>query len=196
MEVVLLRHGETAWSRDGKHTSTTDVPLTDVGVAQAAALRPVVAGRAFALVLVSPMVRARETARLVGLGERATVDPDLCEWDYGAYEGRTTADIRAERPGWSVWRDGAPGGESPDQVARRADRVIARMRAVGGPDDTDADVCVVAHAHLLRVLAARWIGLDAADGARLRLDTGTWSVLGYEREAPVVLRWNVPASPA
>jgi probable phosphoglycerate mutase len=190
MEVLLLRHGETAWSRDGKHTSTTDVPLTDVGVDQATALRPVVAGRAFALVLVSPMARALETARLVGLGEQAIVDRDLCEWEYGSYEGRTTADIRAERPGWSVWRDGAPGGESPDDVARRADRVIARCRAV------DGDVCLVAHAHLLRVLAARWIGLDAADGARLRLDTGTWSVLGYEREAPVVLRWNVPASPA
>jgi probable phosphoglycerate mutase len=192
MDVLLLRHGETEWSRDGRHTSTTDVPLTDVGVAQATALRRVVAGRTFALVLVSPMVRARDTARLVGLGDGAEVDPDLSEWDYGEYEGRTTAEIRAERPGWSVWTDGAPGGESPADVARRADRVIDRCRTAAGGE---GDVCVVAHAHLLRVLAARWIGLDAADGARLRLDTGTWSALGYEREAPVVLRWNVPASP-
>jgi probable phosphoglycerate mutase len=192
MDVLLLRHGETEWSRDGRHTSTTDVPLTDVGVAQATALRRVVAGRTFALVLVSPMVRARDTARLVGLGDGAEVDPDLSEWDYGEYEGRTTAEIRAERPGWSVWTDGAPGGESPADVARRADRVIDRCRTAAGGE---GDVCVVAHAHLLRVLAARWIGLDAADGARLRLDTGTWSVLGYERETPVVLRWNVPASP-
>jgi probable phosphoglycerate mutase len=192
MDGLLLRHGETEWSRDGRHTSTTDVPLTDVGVAQATALRRVVAGRTFALVLVSPMVRARDTARLVGLGDGAEVDPDLSEWDYGEYEGRTTAEIRAERPGWSVWTDGAPGGESPADVARRADRVIDRCRTAAGGE---GDVCVVAHAHLLRVLAARWIGLDAADGARLRLDTGTWSALGYEREAPVVLRWNVPASP-
>jgi probable phosphoglycerate mutase len=192
MDVLLLRHGETEWSRDGRHTSTTDVPLTDVGVAQATALRRVVAGRTFALVLVSPMVRARDTARLVGLGDGAEVDPDLSEWDYGEYEGRTTAEIRAERPGWSVWTDGAPGGESPADVARRADQVIDRCRTAAGGE---GDVCVVAHAHLLRVLAARWIGLDAADGARLRLDTGTWSALGYEREAPVVLRWNVPASP-
>jgi probable phosphoglycerate mutase len=192
MDVLLLRHGETEWSRDGRHTSTTDVPLTDVGVAQATALRRVVAGRTFALVLVSPMVRARDTTRLVGLGDGAEVDPDLSEWDYGEYEGRTTAEIRAERPGWSVWTDGAPGGESPADVARRADRVIDRCRTAAGGE---GDVCVVAHAHLLRVLAARWIGLDAADGARLRLDTGTWSALGYEREAPVVLRWNVPASP-
>jgi probable phosphoglycerate mutase len=192
MDVLLLRHGETEWSRDGRHTSTTDVPLTDVGVAQATALRRVVAGRTFALVLVSPMVRARDTARLVGLGDGAEVDPDLSEWDYGEYEGRTTAEIRAERPGWSVWTDGAPGGESPADVARRADRVIDRCRTAAGGE---GDVCVVAHAHLLRVLAARWIGLDAADGARLGLDTGTWSALGYEREAPVVLRWNVPASP-
>jgi probable phosphoglycerate mutase len=194
MDVLLLRHGETEWSRDGKHTSTTDIPLTDVGVAQGAALRPLVAAHTFALVLVSPMVRARETAQLVGLGDDADVDRDLCEWDYGEYEGRTTAEIRAERPGWSVWTDGAPGGESPEEVARRADRVIERCRAVGAVDG--GDVCLVAHAHLLRVLAARWVGLGAADGARLRLDTGTWSVLGYEREAPVVLRWNVPASPA
>lgn len=188
MRVLLLRHGETEWSRDGRHTSTTDVPLTDAGVAQATALRPVVQTwpSPFALVLVSPMVRARETARLVGLDDRAEVDPDLCEWTYGDYEGRTTVDIRAERPGWSVWTDGAPDGESPDQVAARADRVVARCRAA------DGDVCLAAHAHFLRVLAARWIGLDAADGSRLRLDTGTWSLLGYEREAPVVLRWNVP----
>jgi probable phosphoglycerate mutase len=190
MAILLVRHGETEWSRDGRHTSTTDVELTEVGMAQAMALRPVVAAWSFAVVLVSPMARARDTARLVGLDDpvrRVEINRDLCEWRYGEYEGRTTAEIREERPGWSVWTDGAPGGESPDQVARRADRVVARCREV------DGDVCIVGHAHLLRVLAARWIGLGAADGARLRLDTGTWSVLGYEREAPVVLRWNVPA---
>lgn len=187
--VLLLRHGETEWSRDGRHTSTTDVPLTDAGVEQATAVRPVTRGWAFALVVVSPMARARDTARLAGLDDgRVEVSRDLCEWDYGEYEGRTTADICAERPGWSLWADGAPGGESPAQVAARVDRVIARCRAA------DGDVCLVAHAHVLRVLAARWIGLGAADGARLRLDTGTWSALGYERETPVVLRWNVPAS--
>ena len=188
--VLLLRHGETEWSRDGKHTSTTDVALTEAGLAEAMALRHVVATWRFALVIVSPMARARDTARLAGLDDqRVEVSGDLREWDYGGYEGRTTAEIRARRPGWSVWTDGAPGGESPDVVAHRADRVIARCRTAGG------DVCLVAHAHVLRVLAARWIGLDAADGARLRLDTGTWSVLGYERETPVVLRWNVPTSP-
>lgn len=189
-QILLLRHGETEWSRDGKHTSTTDVALTEAGLAEAMALRHVAARWTFALVVVSPMARARDTARLAGLDDqRVEVSGDLREWDYGEYEGRTTADIRATRPGWSVWTDGAPGGESPADVAARTDRVIARCRAA------DGDVCLVAHAHVLRVLAARWIGLDASDGARLRLDTGTWSVLGYEREAPVVLRWNVPASP-
>jgi probable phosphoglycerate mutase len=188
-QILLLRHGETEWSRDGKHTSTTDVALTEAGLAEAMALRHVAARWTFALVVVSPMARARDTARLAGLDDqRVEVSGDLREWDYGEYEGRTTADIRATRPGWSVWTDGAPGGESPADVAARTDRVIARCRAA------DGDVCLVAHAHVLRVLAARWIGLDASDGARLRLDTGTWSVLGYEREAPVVLRWNVPAS--
>lgn len=186
--VFLLRHGETEWSRDGRHTSTTDVDLTDVGIEEAEALRPAVAQWSFDVVLVSPMRRALETARLVGLGDRVEVDPDLCEWRYGDFEGRTTQDIRREWPDWSVWSHGAPGGESPAEVAQRADRIIARCASVAG------DVCLVAHAHILRVLAARWIGLDASDGARLRLDTGTWSVLAYEREVPVVLRWNVPAS--
>jgi probable phosphoglycerate mutase len=189
-QILLLRHGETEWSRDGKHTSTTDVALTEAGLAEAMALRHVAARWTFALVVVSPMARARDTARLAGLDDqRVEVSGDLREWDYGEYEGRTTADIRATRPGWSVWTDGAPGGESPADVAARTDRVIARCRAA------DGDICLVAHAHVLRVLAARWIGLDASDGARLRLDTGTWSVLGYERETPVVLRWNVPTSP-
>jgi probable phosphoglycerate mutase len=188
-QILLLRHGETEWSRDGRHTSPTDVALTEAGLAEAMALRHVAARWTLALVVVSPMARARDTARLAGLDDqRVEVSGDLREWDYGEYEGRTTADIRAPRPGWSVWTDGAPGGESPADVAARTDRVIARCRAA------DGDVCLVAHAHVLRVLAARWIGLDASDGARLRLDTGTWSVLGYEREAPVVLRWNVPAS--
>lgn len=183
-EIILVRHGATEWSQDGRHTGRTDVPLTAAGRAQAEALRPRVVGRDYALVLVSPLQRARETCRLVGLGADADVDDDLHEWDYGDYEGLTTAEIRRTRPGWVVFDDGAPGGETPEQVGARADRVIGRTDAV------DGTVALVAHGHLLRVLAARWIGLPPAVGARLHLGTGTLSALGFEREIRVVQSWN------
>ncbi|MDF5755716.1 histidine phosphatase family protein [Spongiactinospora sp. TRM90649] len=187
--MTLLRHGETEWSRDGRHTGRTDVPLTARGQGQARALAPLVEGREFELALVSPARRARETAELAGLA-RYEVEPDLWEWDYGGYEGITTRRIRETRPGWYLWRDGVvPGdadhpGESIAQVGERADKVIARARA------TDGAVAVVAHGHMLRVLAARWLGLPPKDGRLFRLDTGTFSELGYEHDIPVILHWN------
>ncbi|MEU7983811.1 histidine phosphatase family protein [Streptosporangium canum] len=190
-EMILLRHGETEWSRDGRHTGRTDLPLTDKGDNQARALAPLVKGRTFDLTLVSPALRARRTAELAGLTDYET-DPDLWEWDYGGYEGITTPDIRETRPGWFLWRDGViPGdaehpGESAREVGARADRVIARARAV------DGDVALVAHGHFLRVLCARWLGLLPENGRHFRLDTGTYSRLGYERDEPVVLTWNAP----
>ncbi|MET8333708.1 histidine phosphatase family protein [Streptosporangium canum] len=190
-EMILLRHGETEWSRDGRHTGRTDLPLTDKGDNQARALAPLVKGRTFDLTLVSPALRARRTAELAGLTDYET-DPDLWEWDYGGYEGITTPDIRETRPGWFLWRDGViPGdaehpGESAREVGARADRVIARARAV------DGDVVLVAHGHFLRVLCARWLGLLPENGRHFRLDTGTYSRLGYERDEPVVLTWNAP----
>jgi probable phosphoglycerate mutase len=183
-DIVLVRHGETAWSRSGQHTSRTYIELTAAGRAQATRLAPALAERTFALVLTSPLVRALETCRLAGFGERCEVDDDLVEWDYGDYEGRTTADIRAGRPNWSLWRDGAPGGEQADDVGARADRVIAKARDVGG------DTLVFSHAHLLRVLGARWVELGAADGSRFALDPASVSVLGWERETAVFERWN------
>jgi broad specificity phosphatase PhoE len=184
-EVVLVRHGETEWSRAGKHTGRTDVPLTDTGREQASALAAALRGRDYALVLTSPLSRASETCRLAGFGDLARERADLREWDYGAYEGRTTAEIREERPDWSLWRDGVPNGETEADVGARADRVIAELRAAAG------DAVVFAHGHLLRVLAARWLGLDPSAGRLLALDTATISVLGYERETAVVRRWNV-----
>lgn len=184
-EVVLLRHGETEWSATGRHTGTTDVPLTDAGRAAARAIGATFAGRSFALVLTSPLQRAAETARLAGLAG-AEVVADLAEWDYGEYEGRTTADIRTERPGWTVWDGPVAGGEEVDDVGRRADRVIAACRAAGG------DVALVGHGHHLRVLAARWVGLPPVAGRLLALSTATLSVLGWEREQPVIRSWNVP----
>ena len=186
-QIVLVRHGETEWSRDGRHTSRTDIPLTGEGQSQARSLGARLDAWTFALVLTSPMARARETCRLAGQGERAQVTDDLKEWDYGDYEGRRTAEIRAERPGWTLWRDGAPGGETAFDVQRRADRVIARADVAGG------DVAVFAHGHLLRILAARWAGLPPTAAAHLALDTATVSVLGWERDERVVRRWNVPA---
>lgn len=180
----LLRHGETPWTLTGRHTGRTDVLLTPVGERQAGALRRHLAGRQFALVLTSPLLRARETCRLAGYGDVAELDPDLREWDYGALEGKTTPEIRKEWPGWTVWDAGAPGGESPDDIGRRAERVIARARSAGG------DTAVFAHGHLLRVLAARWLGLPPSAGASLALDTASVSVLGYEREQPVIRHWN------
>jgi probable phosphoglycerate mutase len=191
MDVILLRHGETEWSRAGRHTGRTDLPLTDRGEEQARALARVIKGRQFALVLVSPAQRARRTAELAGAASY-DVDPDLWEWDYGGYEGITTPQIRESRPGWYLWRDGIiPGdadhpGETVGHVGERADRVIARVRQAEG------DVLIVAHGHFLRVLAARWLGLPADEGRHLRLDTGTYSVLGYEHEEPVLLHWNAP----
>ena len=182
VRIVLIRHGETEWSASGKHTSVTDVPLLESGRRDAERLRERLAGRDFALVLSSPRSRARETAALAGLTPE--VDEDLVEFDYGSYEGRTTPEIREERPGWSVWADGAPGGETAEQVGARADRAIERALAAGG------DVAVVAHGHFLRILAARWIGLPATYGGHLALDTGSVSELGFERERRVIWIWN------
>jgi broad specificity phosphatase PhoE len=182
--IYLVRHGETEWSASGKHTSVTDVPLTDAGRAAAAKVRQVFAGVDLALVLVSPRSRARETAELAGLGDRAVVDEDLVELGYGDYEGLTTPEIRAQRPGWSVWSDGSPGGETLADVARRADRVIARALAAGG------DVALFAHGHLLRVLGARWIEQPPELGGNLALSTGAICRLGFERERRVLDDWN------
>jgi probable phosphoglycerate mutase len=181
---LLIRHGETEWSRSGRHTGLTDLPLLPEGEAQAEALAPVLGHRVFALVLTSPLLRARQTCERAGLGGVAEVDPDLTEWDYGEYEGLTTTEIRRQRPGWDLFTDGVPGGESPEDVGRRADRVIARVRAVTG------DVACFAHGHVLRVLAARWVGLGATGGASLTLSPASLSELGWERERPVVRLWN------
>jgi probable phosphoglycerate mutase len=188
--VYLVRHGETEWSASGKHTSITDVPLTEAGRTAAARLRDVFASVDVKLVLVSPRVRARETAELAGLGDRAQVEADLVEFEYGAYEGRTTPEIRQERPDWNLWFDGAPGGETAEAVGRRADRVIARALAAGG------DVALFAHGHVLRILGARWLGLPASSGARFGLDTASICELGFERETRVLWKWNVTAGPA
>ena len=181
--VWLLRHAETEWSRTGKHTGRTDIPLTDKGREVASSLRARLEGHAFNLVLCSPLSRARETAQLAGL-EPSALNDDLLEWDYGEYEGLTTPEIREQRPDWYLWRDGAPGGESPDDVAARCDRVIAELRPVEG------DVAIVAHGHILRALAARWVDAPVALGGRLHLGTGSISVLAYERENAVISRWN------
>ena len=184
-EVVLIRHAETEWSLARKHTGRTDIPLTDAGREAARSLLGRLAGRHFALVLTSPLVRAAETARLAGL--EAAEDPDLMEWDYGEYEGRTTRDIRAERPDWWLWRDGCPGGEAPADVAARADRVIARALAALA----DGDAALVAHGHVLRALAARWIEQPPDLGARLWLATGALCSLGFERDVRVLRLWNL-----
>jgi len=186
-EVVLIRHGETEWSLTGRHTGTTDIPLTAHGEEQAKALGAVVGGERFRLVLTSPLVRARRTAALAGLSA-AEVDGDLTEWDYGDYEGRTTAEISAElgRP-WTVFADGVRGGETAEQVGARADRVLARVRPIVAEGGA---VGLVAHGHLLRVLAARWLGLRPSDGALFKLDAGSISRLGTEHERPVIALWN------
>ena len=189
-EVVLVRHGQTEWSKAGKHTGRTDVPLTPRGIRQAEALAAALGGRTFALVLTSPLQRAVDTCRLAGLAARVERTPDLVEWDYGDYEGRTTAEIRARVPGWSLWRDGAPGGEQADDVGRRVDRVIAAIRR------GDGDAALFAHGHVLRVFAARWLGLPATDGRLFALDTATLGVLGWEREVAVIRRWNEPGTSA
>jgi broad specificity phosphatase PhoE len=185
-DVWLIRHGETEWSRRGRHTGITDLPLTDAGRRAAEALVPVLARESFVRVLTSPLERARETCQLAGLGDRAQVDPDLVEWNYGDYEGLTSAEIRDRAPGWLLFRDGAPGGERPDDVSRRVDRVIARARAAPG------HVAIVAHGHLLRSLAARWLGWPVAAGQHFLLDTATVNVVSAYHEAPAIKRWNAP----
>ena len=182
MRVFVIRHGETEWSRAGKHTGRTDVSLTPAGEIEAQALGKALARERFALVLTSPLQRARETARLAGYPEAQRCD-DLVEWNYGSYEGRTTAEIRAERPDWSLWSDGCPDGETPADVGRRADRVITMVR------DADGDAALFAHGHILRVLTARWLELDPSEGRRFLLATGGVGVLGYERKTSVIVRW-------
>jgi len=181
---VLARHGATEWSASGRHTGSTDLPLSETGRRQAATLRERLSGYEFALVLTSPLQRARDTCEAAGLGAAAQVEPDLREFDYGSYEGLTTDQIREERPAWSIWRDGAPGGETPDQVGERADRVIARAL------EADGDVAVFAHGHLLRVLGARWVELPAPYGGNLGLSTAAVCELGYERERRALWLWN------
>jgi broad specificity phosphatase PhoE len=182
--VVLIRHGETEWTKSGQHTGWMDVPLTPAGRADAERLKARLASIGFTRVFVSPLSRARETCALAGLGERAEERPDLREWNYGQYEGRTSKQILAERPEWSLWRDGCPGGEVAAEVGARADRVLTEVRSV------DGNVALFAHGHLLRVLAARWIGLPPEDGALLALSTASVSVLGAERGNDVVWSWN------
>jgi probable phosphoglycerate mutase len=181
----LVRHGETEWAKHGKHTGRTDVPLTELGREQARGIAARLAGRSFEVVLSSPLSRALETARLAGFGGQVETTEDLLEWDYGADEGRTTVEIRVQRPGWTVWRDGPKDGETARQVARRVDRVIARVRR-----DVTGDALVFAHGHVLRVLAARWLGIPPTNGRRFALSTATLSILGWEREEPVIERWN------
>jgi broad specificity phosphatase PhoE len=184
--VYLARHGETAWSLSGQHTGRTDLPLTERGERNARALGERLRGMTFAKVLTSPLQRAVRTCELAGFGAVAEIDPDLVEWDYGEYEGRRTAEIHSERPDWQLFRDGCPGGESPDQIGARADRVVGRVRAVKG------DVLVFSSGHFLRVLAARWLGLDAAGGRYLLLSTASLSALGYEHHQaePAIRLWN------
>jgi broad specificity phosphatase PhoE len=184
---VLVRHGETEWSRSGRHTARTDLDLTPEGERQSEAVARQLAGRRFSAVLVSPRRRALQTVGLLGLADRAEVVDDLAEWDYGAYEGRTGDDIRAERPGWVLWFDGAPEGETASQVAERADRVIARVLEV------DGDVLIVSHGHFLRALTARWLGEPVAGGRLFRLATGTVGVLGWEHGRRAVEVWNCGA---
>ena len=183
-ELLLIRHGQTEWSRDGRHTGRTDVPLTGEGRQQAAALRGVLEARSLERIFTSPLARATETCRLAGQGERAEPRDELLEWDYGEFEGATTPEIREQHPGWLLWRDGCPGGESADQVSARVDPLVEELRRLEG------DAAIFAHGHVLRVLAARWVGLSGADGSRLALATASVSTLGWERELPVVRLWN------
>jgi broad specificity phosphatase PhoE len=194
VELWLVRHGETEWSADGRHTSTTDIPLTERGRERARELRDYLAGRKFAAVFVSPMQRAKETCEIAGYGNVAIVDQNLKEWNYGESEGKTTAEMREKYgPEWTVWNSEIVGGESVEQVGERADKVIARALAAvaTGPGAGESyQVALFAHAHILRILAARWIGLPALGGAKFALGTGSLSVLGFERETRVISRWN------
>jgi broad specificity phosphatase PhoE len=209
VELWLIRHGETAWSVSGQHTSRTDIPLTEHGRQRAVELRDYLAGTAFAAVLCSPMGRARETCAIAGYGGRAAIDEGLREWDYGVFEGKTTKQVQEEIPGWSVWTSAITGGETVEQVGARADGVIGRALEVAAAADPRSEnpdpsagpgqapghprsrkVALFAHAHILRILAARWVGLDARGGSLFSLGTGSVSVLGWERETRVVCRWN------
>jgi broad specificity phosphatase PhoE len=186
-QIFLIRHGETQWSLTGQHTGRTDLPLTANGENRATQLRGRLQGIQFANVLTSPLQRARRTCELAGLGARARLEPDLQEWDYGDYEGRTTAEIRAQRPDWNVFLHGCPGGESVKQISRRADRVLAAL------PETDGPVALFSHGHILRVLAVRWVGLPVEAGRHFPLETASVSILGYEhhdRKAPVITLWN------
>jgi probable phosphoglycerate mutase len=185
-EIYLIRHGQTEWSLNGRHTGISDIPLTENGRQEARRWQPYAATKTFALVLTSPLQRARETCELTGLGKQAQVDRDLTEWDYGAYEGLTRQQIHAKQPTWLIFNDGCPGGESPEQIGTRVDRVIARVRAVKG------DVALFAHGHVLRVLGARWLGLPARDGGHFLLDTATLCVLSFYHGVPAIKRWNAP----
>src|SRR5579884_3685221 len=180
----LMRHGETEWSLSGAHTGRTDIPLTERGRDNARKMAPILKPCHFALVLTSPLSRARETCALAGLGDAAQIEPDLHEWDYGDYEGRSTADIRRERPGWDLWKDGPLNGETVQQAGARAQHVIDRAVAAGG------DVALFAHGHILRILASCWLGLPPDCGRLFALGTGSISVLGYERETRVIEKWN------
>lgn len=184
LELWLIRHGETEWSLSGQHTSRTDIPLTARGEQRAQKIRDYLRGKSFSMVLCSPMQRAKETCRIAGFGDVAQIDDDLKEWDYGVYEGRTTKDIQKEVPGWSVWTNAIVGGETMDQVAARANRVIARAEAKGG------SVALFAHGHILRILAACWIQSPPVMGSRLALGTGTVSTLGFEHQTQVITMWN------
>ncbi|PYY17521.1 MAG: histidine phosphatase family protein [Acidobacteria bacterium] len=185
-EIWLMRHGETEWSASGAHTSRTDLPLLPSGIKQAEELKTKLKGRKFALVLVSPMQRARETCRLAGYADKAEITDDLKEWDYGLYEGRSTAQIRQDRPNWSLWRDGVLEGEPIENVGRRVKRIIDRCNA------SEGDVAIFAHGHVLRILTAVWLDLPPADGKLFALNTATISVLGYEHEYKVIRHWNCP----
>ncbi len=185
-KIWLARHGETEWSRTKRHTGRTDIELTERGREQAAALRPALAGRDLTRVISSPLSRASETCELAGLGDRAERSDALLEWDYGEYEGLTTAQIRERRANWVLWRDGCPGGETAAEVGARVDPLVADLLQARG------DVVLFAHGHVLRVLAARWLGLRPGDGALLALDTGTLSTLGWEHATAVIRRWNAP----
>ncbi len=189
VELWLIRHGETEWSLSGAHTSRTDIPLTEHGRQRATELKDYLAGKKFAAVLTSPMQRAKETCAIAGYGDVATIEEGLREWDYGIFEGKTTKEIRVDHPNWSVWKDEITGGETAQQVGVRADGVISRAVAAI-PAETGGAVALFAHAHILRILAARWIGLDATGGSLFGLGTGSVSVLGYERETRVISHWN------
>jgi probable phosphoglycerate mutase len=184
--VVLVRHGETEWSLSGRHTSVTDIPLTQVGERRASALEPSLQKWNFGLVLCSPRLRAKQTCDLLGWGKNSVETKDLVEWNYGEFEGLTTPQIRERIPGWTIFTQPCPNGETAGQVAARVDRVISRVREFAG------DTLLVGHAHCLRVLAARWLGLDANSARFFNLETGTWSVLSYEHENPVIQVWSAP----